>query len=461
MYPTIVIGRKGSAGQAWLIEAPSHPSDTTFYLEPQDPGRVDVRFTYFALKYHQISASDDVIPSLQRREVESLLLPCPSIAEQRAIAEVLAEVQAAVEVQEKIVATLKELKAATMAKLFREGLRGEPPKQTEIGEIPESWEVAKVGDLFTVDLGKMLSPKSRRGIKPRPYLRNKNVQWGRLDLDDVFQMDFTDDEFERFRLEPGDILVCEGGEPGRTAVWEGEISDCCYQKALHRLRPKSHKRVLSRYYLYWATAAFTIFRTHKPTGTKTTIAHLPKEKLEVLEMALPGLPEQERIVGILDGVDKRLSQAETRASALKSVFSSTLHRLMTGQVRVTRKMIALQALEDRRKQRPKWSGKPDEKVLEEIVKRIVEAVAPEKIVLFGSAAREEMGPDSDLDLLVVKACAQPREVARLIRRKLIGVGNGLPKDILVVTPEDLEEQKDIPGTTIRAALREGRVLYAA
>lgn len=271
---------------------------------------------------------------LPKTVLEQWSMPFPPIAEQRAIADVLSKIQAAVEMQDKIVATLKELKAATMAKLFREGLRGESLKQTEIGEIPESWEVVYVGDLLTVELGKMLSPKSRRGVNPRLYLRNKNVQWGRFDLSDVFQMDFTDHEFERFRLKLGDILVCEGGEPGRTAVWEGEIPDCCYQKALHRLRPKDGKRVHPRYYLYWATAAFTLFRTHKPTGTKTTIAHLPKEKLEVMEMALPKLSEQKRIVEILDNVDCRLLQAETKASVLKSMFSSMLHLLMTGRVRV-------------------------------------------------------------------------------------------------------------------------------
>jgi len=98
-------------------------------------------------------------------------------------------------------------------------------------------------------------------------------------------------------------------------------------------------------------------------------------------------------------------------------------------------------------------------ILQEIVRRIVEAVRPEKIILFGSAAREEMGPDSDLDLLVIKSCRNRRETARRIRRKLIGVG--VPKDIIVATPEDIERYKDTIGLIYRPALREGKVLYAA
>ncbi len=437
---------------------------TAFCVLRVNPAQADSRFIYYSLLTDEFLERVGNLqrgasyPAVTDGDVLGREVLVPPLPEQRAIAAVLAKIQAAVEVQEKIVATLKQLKAATMAKLFREGLRGEPLKQTEIGEIPESWKVVKVGDLFTVELGKMLSPKSKRGVNPRPYLRNKNVRWGRFDLSEVFQMDFTDDEFEKFRLKPEDILVCEGGEPGRTAVWEGETPDCCYQKALHRLRPRANKHVLSRYYLYWATAAFTIFRTHKPTGTKTTIAHLPKEKLEVLEMALPELPEQERIVEILDDLDNRLLLAETRASTLKSIFSSMLHLLMTGQVRVTRRMIALQALAERVARKPKWSGTVDEKILQEVIRRIVEAVAPEKIILFGSAARGEMGPDSDVDLLVVKACDSPHEVERQIYRRLIGIG--VPKDVLVVTPQHLDKHKDTIGYIYRPALREGKVIYA-
>lgn len=104
-------------------------------------------------------------------------------------------------------------------------------------------------------------------------------------------------------------------------------------------------------------------------------------------------------------------------------------------------------------------GTIDEVTLQEIIRRIVEAVHPEKIILFGSAARGEMGPDSDVDLLVVKACANRRETARLARRALIGIG--VPKDIIVFTPEDIERHKDNRGLVIYPALREGKVLYAA
>ena len=101
----------------------------------------------------------------------------------------------------------------------------------------------------------------------------------------------------------------------------------------------------------------------------------------------------------------------------------------------------------------------DQKKLKEIIRRIVDVAKPEKIIMFGSAARGEMGPDSDLDLLVIKSCKNRRLVARAIRRKLIGIG--IPKDIIVATPEDIERYKDSIGLIYHPALTEGKVIYAA
>lgn len=105
-------------------------------------------------------------------------------------------------------------------------------------------------------------------------------------------------------------------------------------------------------------------------------------------------------------------------------------------------------------------GIPDMTILDELVRRIVEVAHPEKIILFGSAARGEMGPDSDLDILVVKDAPHGRETARRIRRALLNVFPGHSKDIVVVSPAEVERYGDVIGYIIRPALREGRVLYA-
>ena len=103
--------------------------------------------------------------------------------------------------------------------------------------------------------------------------------------------------------------------------------------------------------------------------------------------------------------------------------------------------------------------KVNRKMLDKIVRRIVKVAKPEKIIMFGSAARGEMGPDSDLDILVVAACDHRRNTARTIRRELFGIG--VPIDIIVAKPEDIAHYGDSLGLIYRPALREGTVLYAA
>ena len=109
-------------------------------------------------------------------------------------------------------------------------------------------------------------------------------------------------------------------------------------------------------------------------------------------------------------------------------------------------------------EQPVESGDGD--ALAEIVRRIVRVAAPERIVLFGSAARGEAGPNSDVDLLVIKRGSYHRgQLTDAIYRSLIGVDRAV--DVVVVTPDDVERYRDSPGLVIAPALREGRVVYAA
>lgn len=98
-----------------------------------------------------------------------------------------------------------------------------------------------------------------------------------------------------------------------------------------------------------------------------------------------------------------------------------------------------------------------ERALAEVIRRVVEVAQPEKIILFGSTARGERGPDSDLDLLVIKSGVHRRRLAQAIYRHLIGVG--FPVDVVVVTPEDVERYGDSIGLILEPALREGKVVY--
>src|SRR4051812_30050276 len=99
-----------------------------------------------------------------------------------------------------------------------------------LGEVPEHWEVAPLKRGFYVTLGKMLQPEPRGGDDELlPYLRAANIQWSGVDISDLKRMWFTPFERDALRLVPGDLLISEGGDVGRSTIWGGEIADCFFQ----------------------------------------------------------------------------------------------------------------------------------------------------------------------------------------------------------------------------------------
>jgi type I restriction enzyme, S subunit len=162
-----------------------------------------------------------------------------------------------------------------------------------------------------VQLGKMLSPKSKTGVGSFPYLRNQNVQWQRFKLDDLATMDFSEREREKFRLLPGDLLVCEGGEPGRCAVWPGVIQDCYYQKALHRVRP--NPGVADADFLAMWIRLQAMQGSFDDQSAKTTIAHLPLIRLLQLPVPDIAIGNQLQVVAELKG---QLSQVDAATTTL-------------------------------------------------------------------------------------------------------------------------------------------------
>lgn len=163
------------------------------------------------------------------------------------------------------------------------------------------WIETTVGEVFDIQLGKMLSRKAKTGTTPFPYLANRNVQWGTVDLSSLEAMDFSEAERAKLALRPGDLLVCEGGEVGRTAIWRGEVDNCYFQKAIHRLRPKCDTVLpgyMLRFMKYAADRGFFARLT-----SQTSIAHLTKEKLHAMRLLLPPVSEQRRIADILDKAD--------------------------------------------------------------------------------------------------------------------------------------------------------------
>jgi type I restriction enzyme S subunit len=150
----------------------------------------------------------------------------------------------------------------------------------------------------------MLDGKQIVGDHLAPYLRNVDVQWGRINTEDLPQMDFSETDRLRLALRPGDLLVCEGGEVGRCAVWSGDLDECYYQKALHRVRPyREEDRSEFLYYALYAAAHQGVLDAG---ADLSTIAHLPAEKFRRHRLPFPPSDEQRAIVEFLDRETARI-----------------------------------------------------------------------------------------------------------------------------------------------------------
>jgi type I restriction enzyme S subunit len=183
-----------------------------------------------------------------------------------------------------------------------------------------------LGEIADCQLGKMLDKKHDSGSIQRPYLRNANIRWFDIDVSDLLFMDIEDHEMDRFSVCSGDLLVCEGGEPGRAAIWRANSGVFGFQKALHRLRP-GKSRVLPEYlnWVLWILSQRGMLGDHI---TSATIAHLTREKLLKIRILLPPLSAQERFARELGALDSLGFMARSRGKLVRSLNSSLFSALV-------------------------------------------------------------------------------------------------------------------------------------
>lgn len=197
-------------------------------------------------------------------------------------------------------------------------------------QIPTKWALAELSTLaYESVLGKMLDKQKNTGVD-QDYLGNINVRWGYFDLNNLKQMKIEETEESRYSLNQGDLVVCEGGEPGRCAIWKGENGVIFIQKALHRIRfTESYLPTFAYYYLTYAVPLERVVKHF----TGTTIKHLTGTGLGKVQFPICSLAEQQEIVSQLEEklsiieqnekeIESALAKAELlRQSILKKVFS--------------------------------------------------------------------------------------------------------------------------------------------
>ena len=203
--------------------------------------------------------------------------------------------------------------------------------------IPDHWVWARCAWLGEARLGKMLDVAKNKGDF-RPYLRNINVRWGRFNLSDVLQMRIQEHELSKVSVRKGDLVICEGGEPGRAAVWSGE-EEFVIQKALHRFRCNEH--VLPEYILFCLEHDYFSGRLSR-YFTGATIKHLTGRALAEYTIPLPPVDEQKRILlaanELMHSVatlKERLIAGNRCAAALAAASVASLTGIAIEQERVT------------------------------------------------------------------------------------------------------------------------------
>lgn len=203
-------------------------------------------------------------------------------------------------------------------------------------DMPAHWSLLSVASQFSVDLGKMLDEKRQTGRTAVPYLRNTNIQWDRVYTDDLKEMDIGPAEYDRYTVKPGDLLICEGGQPGRAAIWQGGITPLGYQKALHRARSRGAAR--PAWLLECLRVAVDLDVFGGGSG-QTTIAHLTNEKLREQRFPFPPPQEQDALLASLararaylqEGIDSLTRSIEL----LNEYKQSLITAAVTGQIDVT------------------------------------------------------------------------------------------------------------------------------
>ena len=290
---TVVIGRKGSINNPIFVDEPFWNVDTAFGLVAHKEVLLPKYLYYFCVNFDFERLNTTVtIPSLTKANLLQIEIRVPDMDIQQNIVSVLDKICYLIELRQKELYNLDQLVKSRFIEMFGDVIRNS-----------KAWQMRVFEDVAASRLGKMLDAKQQTGKYSYPYLANFNVQWFRFNIENLNQMDFDEDDRAEFELKDGDLLVCEGGEIGRCAVWHNEIQPCFFQKALHRVR--CNRQIIHPDYLAWWFKyncdydGFTAI-----AGSKATIAHLPGIKLKQLQVAVPPIELQEQFATFVEQTDK-------------------------------------------------------------------------------------------------------------------------------------------------------------
>jgi len=292
------------------------------------------RFRSYAIS----TTSGTNLPRTRWTSLKDFKLALPPLPEQRRIARVLSTIQRAIAAQDKLIAAARELKRSLMQHLFTYGpvpldqADQVPLKETEIGPVPEHWEVVRLGEVAEKPQYGYTASASEHPIGPK-FLRITDIQDGRVSWSSVPFCEIDERSLAKYKLGPGDLLFARiGATTGKTYL----VTECptaVFASYLIRVCVKT-KRLLPEY-LHYFTHMESYWRQINAAKGGRLKKGINIPVLRSLLLPLPPLPEQRRIARMLSAVDRKIEAEEQRKAALQALFKTMLHQLMTGKVRVT------------------------------------------------------------------------------------------------------------------------------
>ncbi|MDC0678985.1 restriction endonuclease subunit S [Sorangium atrum] len=267
--------------------------------------------------------------NISQGALRDLHVCCPPLGEQRKIAAILSSVDDAIEATQAVIDQLQVVKKAMMTELLTRGLPGRHTrfKKTEIGEVPEEWHIASIGELAEFSGGKGFTPRdwASAGL---PIIRIQNLN-GSKDFN--YYAGQPDDDW---LVQPGTLLFAWAGSRGASfgpCIWPGPLG--VLNQHIHRLAPD--RRRVSKLFMYYLLRLVTEEVEKRAHGFKDTLVHLRKSELTGWPVALPPLNEQEKIVELLEAIGSRISVEQAALESLKSAKTTLAQALLTGEIRVT------------------------------------------------------------------------------------------------------------------------------
>ena len=250
-------------------------------------------------------------PAVRELDIKSAIIPIPAPEEQQRIVDELDLLNGILEKKKEQIKTLDKLIESIFYEMFGDPVSNE-----------KGWPINLFGSICNSELGKMLDAKRAKGTN-KPYLCTINVLWDKIDLSTVKEMPFEDGELERYSIKKGDLLICEGGDTGRAAIWDRDET-VYYQNSIHRVRLDEEK-MLPQVVLY-------IMKIYKQQGilnsfsSGQTIKHLVKKSLLSIPVPTPPIDKQRVFAQKLDKIKSSQQLIEQSICDTQQLLASRMDK---------------------------------------------------------------------------------------------------------------------------------------